>query len=157
MNRTIFSIVCLFLLLNTQKGIGQENEKLTCEVKSATYKIRQENGGWSDWRPYNTGNEKKQVNIIFDFSKMNMFWVSQQTAVDKTIDPGIAMYKIIQVVQDTAYKQFGFYNIKLKCNDAKGMEMDYELLSLNSQSCHSLMLVSTDDKFITKRELEIVR
>ena len=157
MNRPFLILVLLLLLLQVKTGTAQEGEKLTCQVKNATYKIRQTNGAWSDWRDYNKGTEKKETNIIFDFAKMNMFWVSQGNLGNQSIDPGITMYKIVSLTQDTSHKQFGFYNIKLQCHDAKGIATEYELLSLATNSCHSLLLVSADDRFITKRELEIVR
>ena len=157
MNRKFLLIVCLLLVLHIQKSTAQEGEKLTCHVTSATFKIRQADGSWSDWRPYNTGSEQKDVNIIFDFGKMSMYWVSQNKGTANVADPGITLYRITKLTHDTTHKQFGFYNIKITCSDTKNYETDYELISLTNESCYTLMLVSTDEKFITRRKLEIVK
>lgn len=152
MNRKNFFVVCLLSLFSIGAA-AQGKQLLRCKVKTATYKTQNANGNWTSWRALEEG--PLDGSIVFDFARMSLYYNPVITENGKSLDKTIHVSRIIEIAHDTMFKEYGFYCIRFKCRDEKANLINYELLSVGFKDCHSLVLISTTDKIITRQELEM--
>lgn len=154
MNRKNSFVVCLLLLFSI--GVtAQSNQLLRCQVKTVACKTKDANGNWTVWRELEDVPGREGGNIVFDFARMSLYSNMKPTDNGKGLDKTVHVSRIIEIAHDTTFKEYGFYCIRFKCRDEKANLISYELLSLGFNNCHSLVLIATADKIISKQELEM--
>lgn len=154
MNRRTIFVVCLLLLLS-HAVTAQNNQLLRCQVKTVACKTKMANGSWTSWQPLADAEGKEPGNIVFDFARMSLYSTFQPADNGRSLDKKVRVSRIIDIAHDTTFKEYGFYCIRFKCRDENANLTSYELLSIGFSDCHTLVLIATSDKIISKQELEI--
>jgi hypothetical protein len=153
MNSKLLLIVCLLLTGFAFDAPAQNGRLLKCSVKATSFKVLKENGNWTNWQQMDNITEKGRGNIVLDFAKMSLYSDLKVLDNGKGLDRGIHVSRIISIAHDTTFKEYGFYCIKFKCRDENANLVNYDLLSTGFNDCHSMVLIITADKIISKQEL----
>jgi hypothetical protein len=147
-------LLVITIMLFVFWGYSQAGNKiLRFEVKSSLLKIPLENGSLSEWRSFGDIDETMQTNIVFDLTKMKIYFDVKAKNNDKNFEGGIRVYEINKIIRDTNYVDFGFTCFKLSCTDEKKKIVNYELLEFDLDDCQHFYLIDNSKKFKSKEEL----
>src|SRR6266511_3276794 len=93
-------IIVTIILVGFSVKAQEVNKILRCEVKSTLLKVPLEDGSISEWRSFGNLDETMQTNIIFDFTKMKIFWDIKAKNNDKDYEGGVEVYDVNRIEKD---------------------------------------------------------
>jgi hypothetical protein len=141
-------ILCAFILLVSL--IGRSQDVFRFRVKGTLSRTKSENGGWNEWQEIGDINRKISQQFLFNLTGRKLVW----TIKYEKQPPSIHTYTIIDVDQDTAYKDFGIWELKIDAKEGNNEIQQFKVLFIENTSQTSYMLITGSNIFQSKYALE---
>lgn len=114
-------------------------------------RIKMPNGQWDDWKELGTMNEDMNQDVVINLEQRQIIWKS----VFKSQSPRHTVYDISDVSEDSTYKEFGFWVLKIHAKDPKNQENEFRLSFANSDDISIYTLIFGSEFAQSKCQLEI--
>lgn len=147
----MYKIILIISFWGMYSAFGQDLHRF--HVKNTLVRERLPSGVWDEWSSFGDMNKSLDQRISINLDGKVIIWETQYKQQPKRFHN----YKIVDIEQDTAYKDFGFWVLRLDVKDEKEVFTTLRIFFGNNKNYSYYVLIKGDNSFQTKSELEYVR